>query len=134
VLARLAPVTFLVGIGVLDVGWYGQKMPPFLIGSVTPWAPVLLLASVAVVFLAASLQSPFYYIVGLASLAYAVSRIAFEIEVKGWLWPLTVMVAGLALTAWLTWRDLRERAGQDIDDVGEQLIRQSRKRLYGPRR
>jgi hypothetical protein len=122
-------VTFLIGIAVLEWGWYDKKMPHFLVSNVTPWAPALLIASVAVVFLASSLQSPFYYVIGLGSLAYAVSRIAYEIEVKSWFWPLAVMVAGLAVTVWLTWRDLRERVGQDIDDVGEQLIRQSRKRL-----
>ncbi len=131
-LARLAPVVFLAGFGFLDYGWHemvkGQHMPPFLIKNLTPWAPVLLVASIAVVFLAAKLQSPFYSVLGLACLAYAVSSIALEIEVKNWLWPVLVMVTGLSLTAWLTWWDVRQRVGQDIDDVGEELIRRSRKR------
>jgi len=127
VLARLAPVTFLTGIGIVDWGWYDKKMPQLLINNLTPWAPVLLVASVGVVFLAARLQSPFYSIVGLGSLAYAVGRIAYEIKGRGWQLPVIVMVAGFAVMAWLTWRDLRERVGQDIDDVAEELIIQSRK-------
>jgi hypothetical protein len=128
VLARLAPVVFLTGIGILDRGIWFENRPPFLVENLTPWAPVLLIASVGVVFLAPRLQSPFYFIVGLGSLAYAVSNIAYEIQARGWLWPVVVMVAGLGITAWLTWRDLRERVGQDIDDVGEELIKQSRRR------
>jgi hypothetical protein len=38
------------------------------------------------------------------------------------------MLAGLVITGWLTWLDVRERVGQDIDDVGEELIKQSRRK------
>lgn len=126
-LARLAPVAFLSGIGILDEMWY-ENRPHFLVANLTPWAAVLVAASIVVVFLASRLQSPFYLVCGLGFLAYAVGRVAYEIQARGWLWPLMVMAAGLAVTGWLTWQDLRDRTGQDIDDVGEELIRQSRKR------
>jgi serine/threonine protein kinase len=127
-LARLAPVAILAGIIILDQGW-PKNQPQFLVANLTPWAPVFLIASVVVVFLAAKLQSSFYFIIGLGSLAYAVANIAYEIQVRSWLWPAVVIVAGLAITGGVTWWDVRGRAGQDIDDVGEELIKQSRRKL-----
>jgi serine/threonine protein kinase len=141
VLAWLAPVAFLGGIAIMD--WYLKRklgmpptakesvpqcsngMLPFLGKCLTPWAPVLLASSIIVVLLAARLQLYFYICCGLGFLAYILQKVAFE-QPRNWPWPFTILCAGLVVVAVLRWRDSRERVGEDIDDVGELLIRRSR--------
>ncbi len=124
VLAWLAPVAFLGGIGLMDHYWELSSFT-FLDKTLTPWALVLLASSIIVVLLAAMLQSHFYIICGNGFLIYILSRIAF-LPPPNWGWTFTIMATGLVVMAWLTWRDWRERVGEDIDDVGELLIRRSR--------
>lgn len=130
VLAWLAPVALLGGIALMDAGWSQDTtlwMASFLGKHVTPWILVLLAASIAVVFLAARVQSYFYIICGLLFLDYSSWKIAFAgTENAWWPWPFVILSAGLALMAALTWWDHRTRVGEDIDDVGEELIRRSR--------
>ena len=128
VLAWLAPVAFLGGIGYMDWFWLNDKKELWTFSSLgpelSPWAPVLVASSIIVVLLAAWLDSYFYIICGLGSLAYILSRVAV-LDPKNWLWPSTILAVGLAALAWMTWRDYRERVGEDIDDVAELLIRRS---------
>ena len=132
VLAWLAPVAFLGGIVLMDQAWQDDQelkkwIFPFLVmgKELTPWAPVLLASSIIVVLLAARVQSYFYISCGLGFLAYILERINYEAP-KNWTWPLTILCTGLVVVAVLRWRDSRERVGEDIDDVGELLIRRSR--------
>jgi serine/threonine protein kinase len=132
VLAWLAPVALLGGIALMDEGWRKEEvlwMVPFLGKMLTPWAPVLLAGSIVIVLLAARVQSYLYIICGLLFLDYSSWVIAFADTEKPWSWwpwPFIILCTGLALMASLTWWDFRTRIGEDIDDVGEQLIRSSR--------
>ena len=134
VLAWLAPAAFLVGICLMDGFWNKELLGPIpfrLMGKdLTPWMPLLLVSSIAVVLLAAELQMYFYIVVGLLFFDYASWRITFSQpdESANWHWPFMVLGIGLAVAAWLTWRDHRNRTGEDIDDVGERLIRRARGR------
>jgi hypothetical protein len=129
VLAWLAPVAFLGGLGLMDHAWreYMMWTFPFLgMGKeLTPWAPVLLASAIIVVLLAARVQSYFYISCGLVALAYMLDTIAFE-KPQGWPWPFTMLGIGFVIVAVMRWRDSRNRVGEDIDDVGELLIRRSR--------
>ncbi len=132
VLAWLAPVASLGGLGLMDYSWQQENliMYQFLGRELTPWGFVLLATSIIVVILAARLPSYFYMICGLGFLLYILGRIVINspkiLEWALWCWPYAIMSVGLAVMAWLTWRDWRWRVGEDIDDVGELLIKRSR--------
>ena len=126
-LAWLAPVAFLGGIGFMDIGWADEDLGTFLFfgKKLTPCAPVLLAFSILVLFLATRMQSYFYIICGLCFFDYASFKIAVT-KPMAWSWPFVILCVGLALTTALAWYDRRRRVGEDIDDVGERLIRRSR--------
>jgi hypothetical protein len=131
VLAQLAPVTFLTGLALMDSSWQQDhlSMAHYLgFGKLlTPWAPMLLASAIIAVMLATWVQSYFYISCGLVFLAYVLDyRIGNE-DPLTWPWPFAIMTVGFLVVVVMRWRNAREQAGEDIDDVGELLIQRSRR-------
>lgn len=89
------------------------------------WA--LLVFSVSTLLYSAYVQSYFYILCGLGFTALSLWQIEEKLldESEWWWWPITIVLSGVALTLSMWFRDRLNRTLEDMDDVGERIIKMS---------